>query len=182
MQAEIGVFGGSGFYSFGADVEEVVLDTPFGCAQRTGDDRGDRRAPGGVHPPPRARPRVHARARPGARQPLGDAHARRAPGDRTVRGRFAVARHPSRRLRGARPTRRPHVGPGRHVLRRGPDAPRLVRRPVLRRRRAPRRRGGRTHRRADARRRDGGGRPGSALFDARRVALVPLARVGTSST
>jgi 5'-methylthioadenosine phosphorylase len=31
MQAEIGVFGGSGFYSFGDDVEEVVLDTPFGA-------------------------------------------------------------------------------------------------------------------------------------------------------
>jgi 5'-methylthioadenosine phosphorylase len=30
MQAEIGVFGGSGFYSFGDDVEEVWLDTPFG--------------------------------------------------------------------------------------------------------------------------------------------------------
>ncbi len=28
--AEIGVFGGSGFYSFGENVEEVVLDTPFG--------------------------------------------------------------------------------------------------------------------------------------------------------
>ena len=31
MQAEIGVFGGSGFYSFGDDVEEVVLETPFGA-------------------------------------------------------------------------------------------------------------------------------------------------------
>ena len=31
MQAEIGVFGGSGFYTFGDDVEEVVLDTPFGA-------------------------------------------------------------------------------------------------------------------------------------------------------
>jgi 5'-methylthioadenosine phosphorylase len=30
MQAEIGVFGGSGFYSFGEGVEEVWLDTPFG--------------------------------------------------------------------------------------------------------------------------------------------------------
>jgi 5'-methylthioadenosine phosphorylase len=30
VRAEIGVFGGSGFYSFGDDVEEVVIDTPFG--------------------------------------------------------------------------------------------------------------------------------------------------------
>jgi len=30
MQAEIGVFGGSGFYTFGDDVEEIVLETPFG--------------------------------------------------------------------------------------------------------------------------------------------------------
>jgi 5'-methylthioadenosine phosphorylase len=30
MRAAIGVFGGSGFYSFGADTEEVVVDTPFG--------------------------------------------------------------------------------------------------------------------------------------------------------
>ncbi|MEW6523573.1 MAG: S-methyl-5'-thioadenosine phosphorylase [Bacillota bacterium] len=29
-QAEIGVFGGSGFYRFAADVEEVKVDTPFG--------------------------------------------------------------------------------------------------------------------------------------------------------
>jgi 5'-methylthioadenosine phosphorylase len=28
--ADIGVFGGSGFYSFGENVEEVALDTPFG--------------------------------------------------------------------------------------------------------------------------------------------------------
>jgi 5'-methylthioadenosine phosphorylase len=28
--ADIGVFGGSGFYSFGENVEEVVIDTPFG--------------------------------------------------------------------------------------------------------------------------------------------------------
>lgn len=30
-EAEIGVFGGSGFYSFLDDVEEVTLDTPFGA-------------------------------------------------------------------------------------------------------------------------------------------------------
>ncbi len=30
MHAEIGVFGGSGFYTFGTDTEEVVVDTPFG--------------------------------------------------------------------------------------------------------------------------------------------------------
>ena len=30
MHAEIGVFGGSGFYTFGDDVAEVVIETPFG--------------------------------------------------------------------------------------------------------------------------------------------------------
>ena len=30
MQAEIGIFGGSGFYSFLDDVDEVEVDTPFG--------------------------------------------------------------------------------------------------------------------------------------------------------
>ena len=39
--------------------------------------------------------------------------------DRAVRGRIADARRASRRLRRARPTRRPHVGTARHVLRRG---------------------------------------------------------------
>ncbi|MFL6033722.1 MAG: S-methyl-5'-thioadenosine phosphorylase, partial [Gaiellaceae bacterium] len=29
-QAEIGVFGGSGFYSLLEDVEEVAVDTPYG--------------------------------------------------------------------------------------------------------------------------------------------------------
>lgn len=31
MQADIGVFGGSGFYSFGDDVETMTVDTPFGA-------------------------------------------------------------------------------------------------------------------------------------------------------
>ena len=56
-------------------------------AERAGDDRRDRRTARRVHPAPRPRPRVRAGARPGAGQPLGDAHARRAPGDRAVRGR-----------------------------------------------------------------------------------------------
>src|SRR5919206_2311429 len=29
-QAEVGIFGGSGFYSFLEDVEEIELDTPYG--------------------------------------------------------------------------------------------------------------------------------------------------------
>ena len=29
-KADIGVFGGSGFYSFLSDIEEVKVDTPFG--------------------------------------------------------------------------------------------------------------------------------------------------------
>jgi 5'-methylthioadenosine phosphorylase len=31
VQADVGVFGGSGFYTFGADTETVELDTPFGA-------------------------------------------------------------------------------------------------------------------------------------------------------
>src|SRR5205807_421238 len=31
LSAEIGVFGGSGFYSFGENVETIELDTPFGA-------------------------------------------------------------------------------------------------------------------------------------------------------
>ena len=31
MQAEIGIFGGSGFYSFLDDVDELEIDTPFGA-------------------------------------------------------------------------------------------------------------------------------------------------------
>jgi 5'-methylthioadenosine phosphorylase len=30
-QAEIGIFGGSGFYTFGDDAEEVVIESPFGA-------------------------------------------------------------------------------------------------------------------------------------------------------
>jgi len=29
-KADIGVFGGSGFYSFLSDIEEVKVDTPYG--------------------------------------------------------------------------------------------------------------------------------------------------------
>jgi 5'-methylthioadenosine phosphorylase len=45
VQAEIGVFGGSGFYSFLDDAEEVAVDTPFGApsAPVTVADIGERR-------------------------------------------------------------------------------------------------------------------------------------------
>ena len=45
VQAEIGVFGGSGFYSFGDHVEEIALQTPFGApsAPVTIAERGGRR-------------------------------------------------------------------------------------------------------------------------------------------
>jgi len=32
--AQVGIFGGSGFYSFLEDVEEVELDTPYGSPRR----------------------------------------------------------------------------------------------------------------------------------------------------
>ena len=58
--AEIGVFGGSGFYSFLEDTETVEIDTPYGAAQRAGDlgEVGGRT--GGVHPPARPEARVPA--------------------------------------------------------------------------------------------------------------------------
>ena len=46
MQAEIGIFGGSGFYSFLDDVDELEIDTPFGAPSDAGDDRHRRRAAG----------------------------------------------------------------------------------------------------------------------------------------
>ncbi len=83
--AEIGVFGGSGFYSFLDDAEEVAVDTPYGPTSdrfAIGDVGGKRvaflpRHGRHHHLPP------HADPVPG--QPVGDARAGRAPGDRPVR-------------------------------------------------------------------------------------------------
>ena len=88
------------------------------------------RAPGRLPPPPRRTAPVPARrgAVPGQR--LGDEGAGRAQPPRALFGRLAPARSPSGRVRGARPARRPHVGPRRHVPRRPARPPRGLRRSV----------------------------------------------------
>ena len=58
--ADIGVFGGSGFYSFLDDVEEVELDTPFGPPSAPVTIADGRRPQRRVRAAPRPRPRVRA--------------------------------------------------------------------------------------------------------------------------
>ena len=74
--AEIGVFGGSGFYAFledprGGDGRDAVR-----AAERADDDRHDRRAARGVPAAPRQGPRVPAAPRALPRERLGDEGAR----------------------------------------------------------------------------------------------------------
>ena len=124
--AEIGVFGGSGFYSLLDDVREVKVDTPYGPPS-------DSFFLADVARPPR---RVPAAARPAAHDPaapdqlpgqrLGDALARRQGGHLAVRRGLAPARRQARRLRRVRPVRRPDPRPRRHVLRRPDRDPPLV--------------------------------------------------------
>ena len=83
--AEIGVFGGSGFYSFLDDAEEVAVDTPVRPDVRPVRDRRRRRQAGRVHAPPRPQPQPAAARHPLPGEPVGDARARRPPGDRPVR-------------------------------------------------------------------------------------------------
>ena len=93
-RADVGVFGGSGFYSFLDDVTEVAVDTPFGAPVRPRRRRPAGRRAGRLPPPPRSRPR-HAAAQgelPGQR--LGPARGRRRGHRRLVRRRIAAARHP----------------------------------------------------------------------------------------
>ena len=92
MDADIGVFGGSGFYEFLDDASEGrAVDAVRGTerADHRGEIDGRRVA---FLPRHGRRPRVRACSRPGAREHLGDAHARRAPGHRAVRGRIACHR------------------------------------------------------------------------------------------
>ena len=128
--AEIGVFGGSGFYSFLEDVEEVEVDTPYGSRRRPSPSARSRAAS-----------RVPAAARPAStscrRTPiptgerLGDARAGRAEDHRPERVRCAQGRARAGRVRRLRPVRRPDERPRGHVLRRPRDDPCLRRRPVL---------------------------------------------------
>ena len=86
VQAEIGIFGGSGFYSFLDDVRDRRDRHAVRCAQRSRHGRSRRRPAGCVHAPARPRSRVRPGPRSGPGQPVGDAHAGRARG-RSVRPR-----------------------------------------------------------------------------------------------
>ena len=98
MHAEIGVIGGSGFYSFLDDVEEVEVSTPYGPPSdpvaigtlpegHRGAGRRVAFLPRHGHRPPLSAPQD-----PLPRQPLGAALARRAPGGRAERRRVPDAR------------------------------------------------------------------------------------------
>ena len=111
--AEIGVFGGSGFYSLLEDVREVKVDTPYGPPSDSiflADVAGRRVAflprHGRRHtiPPHRINYRANVWAMKAARREGGDLAVRR--------GLAAVARQ-ARRLRRVRPVRRPDLGPSR---------------------------------------------------------------------
>ena len=130
--AEIGIFGGTGFYRF--------LDDLRGGGGRHA--RSGRRRPRwrwgswagrqvAFLRPPRRRPRVPAPPGQLPGQPVGAAAAGRATDPGPVLGRVAAAPRQAGRVRGVRPARRPHQRPGRHLLRRSDAGPRVLRRPVL---------------------------------------------------
>ena len=105
--ASIAVVGGSGFYEFLEDAEEVKIDTPFGPPSdpvTVGEVAG---RPGRLPAPARPRPPVPAAQDPLPRQHVGAALARRAPRPRPDRGRladpFLRPRHPGHPRPAGRP-------------------------------------------------------------------------------
>ena len=130
--AEIGVFGGSGFYSFLETTETVDIDTPYGSPQRAA-RRSATSADGRVAFIPRhglkhefPPHRVPYQANVWAMKELG---VTRVLGPERVR--LAAGGREARRLRDLRPVGRPDARPAQHVLRRAGDHAHLVRRPVL---------------------------------------------------
>ena len=170
--ADVGVIGGSGFYSLFDQAEKVPVSTPYGepAAPLTVGQLTDRSR--GLRPAPWQRPSLCAASGAVPREPVGVALPRRATGPRGVGGRLADDRIATGQAGGARPGRRPHVGTGAHLLRRQWGRARLLRRPVLRPRPGGGGRGRRRCRRRHARR---GER--AAVLLPRRVAGVPGARV-----
>ena len=176
--AEIGVFGGSGFYSLLDDVREIKVDTPYGPPSDCLFLADGRRTAGRVPAAPRPSPHDPAAQDqlPGER--LGDALARRQGGH----------------LPCAAGSLQPHVEPGhfvvcdqfvdrtqrprRHLLRRTDRQPRQLGRdlrpdaPPARHRGHP---GARHHR---PRAGHGGRHPGAALLDQGRVEVVQRSRLG----
>ena len=172
--AEIGIFGGSGFYSFLEDVEEVELETPYGKPSAPimiGEIGGKRVAflprHGRGHELPPAqipyRANVWAMKELGVRRIIGP-NASGALKAELELGEFVVCDQFVDRT----------WGRARHLLRGPGDDARLRRRPVLPR--PARGCSSRPARELGIPVRDGGTvvvDPGPALLDPRRVALVP---------
>ena len=176
--AEIGVFGGSGFYSLLDDVREVKVDTPYGppsdsvfLAEVGGRKVAFLPRHGRRHTlPPH---KINYRANVWAMRSLG-----RQGGHLAVRRGLAPAAGQARRLRRVRPVRRPDQRPDRHLLRRPDRHPPLVGRHL---RPGPARARGRHDprpRHRGPRRRHGRRHPGPALLLEVRVEVVQRRRLG----
>ena len=106
----IGVFGGSGFYRFLDEVEEVAVDTPYGPPSariRIGEVDGRE---GGVHASSRRRALAPAAPHQLPRQRLGDAAGGGPPDRRPVGAAAPQARARPGHVRGLRPVRGPDAG------------------------------------------------------------------------
>ena len=167
---EIGIFGGSGFYSLLDDVRGPRSTRRTARRRTPSSSRrsaGGGRVPAPPRPPPHVPPhKVNYRANVWAMRSLG------------VKPYLAVRRGLAAAPRGARPLRRlgpvrgPHDRPRRHVLRRADRVPRQLGRDL--RPDAPRDRARRHPRARDhgPRRRDGRRHPGPAVLDEGRVEVV----------
>ena len=125
-RAEIGIFGGSGFYSLLDDVREVKVDTPYGPPSDSFFLATVAGRAGRVPAAPRAPPHDPAAQGQLPGQRVGDALAGREGRDQPVRRGLAPAPRGARPLRGQRPVRGPDERPRRHLLRRADRVPRLV--------------------------------------------------------
>ncbi len=94
--ADIGVFGGSGFYSFVDDLEERVVSTRVRRPVRPDHHRHDRRPPRRLPSSPRPQAPSASAPRQLPRQRRRHARSRGPAAARAVRGRVAAADHPSR--------------------------------------------------------------------------------------
>ena len=125
-KAEIGVFGGSGFYELLDNPREHKVNTPFGAPSSpvmVGEIGGTLgRLPAATRQGPLAAA-AHDQL-PG--EPVGDEGAGRLADHRSERLRFASARGRAGSLRHLRPVRRSHVGSQGHVLRRPDHDARLL--------------------------------------------------------
>ena len=127
----IGIFGGSGFYRFLDDVEEVAVATPYGppsAPRPAGRIEGAEVAFMPRHGDEHTLPphRINYRANVWAMREVG---VRRIVGPSACGSLQARAR--AGHVRGLRPVRGPHLRAREHLLRRPPDHPRVGGRPLL---------------------------------------------------